>query len=295
MEDTNFMFITIFTPSYNRGYTLHNLYNSLCKQKFKDFEWVIVDDGSTDNTKELVDLWKKENKVSIRYIYQKNSGKPAAHNKGVKEGRGMLFTCVDSDDYLTDDALQLIYDIWSKENKQTRIGILAYKINRYGKNITKLTKNNLVEATLHDAYRKYGLKGDTMLIYRSEVIKKYTFPIIDGEKFIPEGYLYNQLDKEGPMYIYRKGIYVCEYLPDGYTKNVAKLLYENYKGYILHINQRLKESTSFKDKVMDTIRYIAILIAHKENNIIKDAVYPAIALLAYIPAYIFHIKRYKFK
>ena len=81
--------ITIFTPTYNRGYTLERLYESLCRQTRKDFEWVVVDDGSTDNTKQMVDRWRRTNRFPIRYIYQENRGKPSAHNLGAENAQGV--------------------------------------------------------------------------------------------------------------------------------------------------------------------------------------------------------------
>src|SRR5665647_1656547 len=104
--------LTIFTPSYNRGYILGQLYHSLLEQTCMDFEWVIVDDGSTDNTKDLVQAWTNEGKLTIRYIYQKNGGKMRAHNTGVLYATTELFLCVDSDDYLVETAVEEILLCW---------------------------------------------------------------------------------------------------------------------------------------------------------------------------------------
>src|SRR5699024_7599204 len=112
------MTLTIFTPTYNRAYILPKLYNSLVEQSNKDFVWLIVDDGSTDNTKKLVFTWIRENKISIKYYYQKNQGKSIAHNKGVKETDTELFSCVDSDDYLTKDCVEVVMNTWNNNTKK---------------------------------------------------------------------------------------------------------------------------------------------------------------------------------
>ena len=286
------MFITIFTPTYNRLYTLQRLYKSLCNQTDKDFEWVVVDDGSTDNTHNYIDECKKEKKIIIRYFYQKNSGKPAAHNLGTQEAKGKLFVCVDSDDFLEEKSIETIKAFWKKNESSKYIGILAAKRDISGKWLT-IFKKEINESTLKEAYNKRIITGDTMLIYRTELIKQYRFPIINHEKFIPEGYIYNKLDQKGKLLFLKKPIYICEYQKDGYTNNINKIIFNNYKSYILHINERLKQATTRKEKLLDSIRYDAIMIAHKENNILKNAIYPFYSILGYLPGYILYLIKYK--
>ena len=132
--------VTVFTPAYNRAYTLGRLYESLLKQTDKRFCWLIVDDGSTDQTEELVSNWIKENRIDIEYYKQENQGKPAAHNTGVELTKTELFTCVDSDDYLTDNAVGEILNAWERKTDGC-IGILGY-IERKGEGVlTKCSDN----------------------------------------------------------------------------------------------------------------------------------------------------------
>ena len=119
-------FVTVFTPTYNRGYTIGRLYDSLLRQTDKRFCWIIVNDGSTDNTEELILDWIKEKRIDIQYYKQKNQGKPSAHNKGVELTRTELFTCVDSDDYLKDNAIEEIITAW-QNHPDDCIGILGYR------------------------------------------------------------------------------------------------------------------------------------------------------------------------
>lgn len=243
------MTITIFTPTYNRAYILSNLYNSLVGQSDKKFVWLIIDDGSTDDTKNLVESWIKENKIKIRYYYQKNQGKSMAHNKGIKETNTELFCCVDSDDYLTNDAVELIKNQWKLIKDKNIIGMLAYRGYSDGDSITTFKKYKKT-STLNNAYRNLGLKGDTFLIYQTSIIKKYSFPNYVGENFMPEAYLYDLLDQEGELYIIPKILYIGEYLEDGYTKNMTKLLLNNPKGYLSYICQRLVFNKKIKHKIL---------------------------------------------
>src|SRR5690554_282230 len=119
--------LTIFTPTYNRGDLIVRVYRSLCQQTCKNFEWLIVDDGSTDHTRTIVAQWIKDKKINIRYIYQQNGGKMRAHNTGVKNSNTELFLCVDSDDYLVENAVEEISDLWCRVKNEKISGIVALK------------------------------------------------------------------------------------------------------------------------------------------------------------------------
>lgn len=286
------MFITIFTPTYNRAKTLKRLYESLCSQTNNDFYWLVVDDGSTDDTEALVKKWQNENKIKIVYYKQENRGKSMAHNKGVELAESELFVCVDSDDYLTEDAVEQVIHFWNRSDK-TAVGILAYRKKEY-ETITQLkdTSKGLF-STLKNAYDNLGLTGDTMLVFKTDIIKKYRFPDIPGEKFVPEAFLYDLIDQDGELMILRKALYVCEYLDDGYTANMAKLIKNNPIGYIMYINQRLNFDKSFRDRFLDSIRYVAITKVVSGYKTIQESVYPFITLLAYPFGVMFYYKRYK--
>lgn len=286
------MKLTVFTPTYNRAYILDRLYLSLCRQTCMDFEWLIIDDGSEDNTRELVEGWIIDSKINIRYYYQKNQGKSMAHNKGVELTNTELFVCVDSDDYLEDNAVEVILRLWNASTENS-VGILAFKRTKE-KTITKICiKEMPIYTTLKNAYDYLGLRGDTMLIFKSDVIKKYSFPHFVGEKFVPEAYLYDQIDQDGALILYPEALYVCEYLENGYTDNMAKLLKNNPKGYLAFIEQRLKIDKTFKHKFMDSIRYISMALVSKKNCIIKNSVYKWITLIAYPFGVVLYYKRYK--
>lgn len=282
--------LTIFTPTYNRAHTLERLYQSLCAQSVKDFEWLLVDDGSTDSTRDLVLSWMEQKIFSIRYIYQENSGKSQAHNEGVAKAKGKLFTCVDSDDYLTEDAVEKILHWW--EQNEGIVGIVCGR-GYSSQNPITLWNGEVERAKLIDAYRKYSLRGDTMLVYDTKVIQRYSFPYFKGEKFVPESYLYDQLDDEGELFITNEVIYIGEYLEDGYTKSMAKVIAKNPKGYEAYILQRLTRDRLLKYKIQDTIRYVAIKLCLKDQRLLKDSVYPLLTILTYPIGYFLYARRYK--
>lgn len=268
--------ITIFTPTYNRAYRMPRLYRSLCDQSCHAFEWLIVDDGSTDGTKEMVHCWIAENKITIRYFWQENAGKAQAHNWGVELSVMPLFVCVDSDDFLLSNAIERIFAIWREH--PGKIGIICA---RQGIGHTPMTcwKGDVEYCTLYDAYRKYGLAGETMLIYRTDVIRRHRFPRFEGEKFVPEAFLYDRLDQEGIMYITDEAFYVAEYLQDGYTLNMHEVLNKNPYGFQAYIIQRLKLDKKIKYIIEDTWQYIAIKEKIGDDRLMEDAVYPLLTWL----------------
>jgi hypothetical protein len=198
---------------------------------------------------------------------------------------------VDSDDYLKDDAVKEIVQAW-KISHSGGIGILGFIESEKAGCLTKLEDPNIKRGTLRYLY-DHGLSGDTILIYETAILKKYAFPKFPGEKFIPEAYLYDLLDREGELLLLRKVIYVCEYLPDGYTANMAALLFGNPQGYFCYINQRLKFDTTKRQKFLDSIRYVAMAIAHHKKHIVKDAVYSGYAFIAFPAGCLFYFKRYR--
>lgn len=284
------MGITIFTPTYNRAYILEQLYKSLCRQTNKNFEWLIIDDGSSDNTASLVQHFINEKKIKIKYYYQDNSGKALAYNKAIKLSEKELFTCVDSDDYLTDEAIEMILSKW-KQVAHTEIGIVAKRIGKQGQDITKSSLKDGEKLNLREAYQKKKLTGDTFLIFNTKRIKKFFFPKIDNEIFFPEDYIYDQVNQEGKLIFFNKSLYVCEYLKDGYTKNINKIIAKNPKGYRKFLQQRLKLNKNIKYKILDLIRYMSISFVLKEGYIHPD--YKLLSVLMFFPGYLIYRKRFR--
>ncbi|MCR4743731.1 MAG: glycosyltransferase family 2 protein [Lachnospiraceae bacterium] len=233
--------LTVFTPSYNRENMLPRLYKSLTEQTNKDFEWLIVDDGSTDKTRKLVESFKAEKKISIRYHYQKNGGKMRAHNTGVRMAETEIFVCLDSDDYFTKSAVNDILDVWKniRDDKECA-GIVAHK----GSSETEILYNeefpeNLERTTIFDLRLK-GFKGETTLVFRTDVLKEYEFPEIDREKYVPEDYVYDLIGSRYYLHLMPEILTVCELVEKGYTDRVDELRWNNPTAWYLYYVNRAK-------------------------------------------------------
>ncbi len=242
------MKISILTPTYNRDKLLPRLYKSIRENttQHKDIEWLIMDDGSTDNTKKTVSKWIKENKIEIKYFYQSNSGKMAALNHLVPHVTGDLIIEVDSDDYLTNDCFKGIATDYQKIRKDDSVYGLLYLKKIINSNVdNKFPFENKV-ITLFDLYYKYDYKTyDTFIVFKAEARKKYKHQLERNEKFITEARMYHKMDKEYKgLYLINKEIINCEYYDDGYTKNILKIFKNNPYGY----NEYFKELLSFNMK-----------------------------------------------
>lgn len=215
------MRFTIFTPAYNRAHTLTRLYESLKRQTFRDFEWLIVDDGSKDNTEELIKGFIAEKPFfEIKYIKTENGGKHRAINRGMPYARGELTFLLDSDDWLTDDSLEII-DAEEKKNSPEAakriIGILGHRIHEDGSLIGKTFEGDYLDVTYIER-TSYGISGDKGEVFYTELLKKYPFPEFDGERFATERLVWNEMAKDGyKIRYFNKPVQYCEYLEDGLT------------------------------------------------------------------------------
>ena len=283
--------LTIFTPTYNRGYILHQLYNSLLLQTNINFQWLIVDDGSTDTTKELVEKWISENRISIKYIYQENAGKMQAHNKGVECTDTELFVCVDSDDYLVDDSVDKIINVYKKiEKDDTVIGIVGYRGDSNGKVLGKNSFPTRTCSNLRSIYEQ-GFRGDTTLVFKTELLKQFRFPIIRGEKFISESYIYDQIDQDYNYYVVPEIFIVCTYREDGYTRNMEELLLKNPKGTLLVANQRMNMPFGFKTRILAAANYQYYSWIIGKKKYIREASNKMFLLLSFPVGVYFYLKR----
>lgn len=231
--------ITVFTPTYNRGYIIENLYRSLQRQTCTDFEWIVVDDGSKDNTEELFAAWcRDENPFPIRYHKQENGGKCRGINRGLEMARGELFFTVDSDDYLTDDALEKVVK-WEAElpKDEKFCGIIA---NRgYSPDYTP---NTLFEGDYLDgnAFNLYDIiDGERALIFYTDIHRNYLYPEFPGEKFMTEAVTWNRMAWDGyKIRFFNDIIWVFEYKEDGLTKKGYQVFLDNPQGTALFFREK---------------------------------------------------------
>ncbi|WP_419725273.1 glycosyltransferase family 2 protein [Terrisporobacter petrolearius] len=271
MQSKNQSTLTVFTPTYNRAYTLDLCYESMLRQTCKDFEWLIIDDGSTDNTKELVESWiRNDNGFDIRYIYKENGGMHTAHNVAYENIYTELNMCIDSDDYLTDDAIELILTFWDENKSLQYGGIIALDIFENGELIgTDLPNKKFI--TYHGFY-EHGGKGDKKVIYRTDIMKDCaSYPEYEDEKFVGLCYKYLLADQQYPLLILNKPVCVVEYLLDGSTKNIMKQFIRNPKGYAFLRKERMKYCETIKWRFKSCIHYVFTSIILKNKSFIKES------------------------
>lgn len=231
--------ITVFTPTYNRAYIIETLYRSIQRQTFRDFEWVVVDDGSTDGTAELFAKWQQEgNDFPIRYVRQENGGKCRAINRGLQEARGELFFNIDSDDYLTDDALEKIAR-WEQE--LPRDGNFCGFSANLGFSPAD-TPNRIFETGYldGDAFTRYGeADGERAMIFYTEIMRRYPYPEFPGEKFMTEAVTWNRMAWDGyRVRYYNDIIWIYEYKLDGLTKAGYQVFLDNPWGTALFFREK---------------------------------------------------------
>lgn len=231
--------ITVFTPTYNRAYIINQLYESLRRQNFYNFEWLVVDDGSVDETEELFARWiKEENKFPIRYYKKNNGGKCRAINFALDFAKGKLFFIVDSDDYLTDDALEKIV-AWEKAlpKGEKYCGIAGNLGTSQVYTPNTLFETEYYDGTLLDRYR--NIDGERALVFYTELHKEYRYPEYSGEKFMTEAVVYNRMANDGyKMRFYNDIIWIYEYRNDGLTKTGNSLFVNNPRGYGLWLKEK---------------------------------------------------------
>lgn len=231
--------ITVFTPTYNRAYIIENLYRSLQRQTCLDFEWLVIDDGSTDDTESLFAKWVAEEKrFPIRYYKKENGGKCRAINYALELAQGELFFTVDSDDYLTDDALEKVLR-WEAElpKKEQYCGIAG----NLG-TVPDETPNSIFEKAYHDgnALDRYGcVDGERAMVFYTDIHRRYLYPIFPGENFMTEAVTWNRMANDGyQMRFYNDIIWVFEYKEDGLTRAGSRLFLNNPRGYGLWLREK---------------------------------------------------------
>lgn len=285
----NDVILTIFTPTFNRAYTLHKCYESLLRQTCKNFIWLIIDDGSTDNTKELVNSWINENKINIRYYYQENKGMHGAHNTAYKLIDTEINTCIDSDDYMTDDAVEKINDFWEKNKDDELAGFVALDAYENGEIIGTKFPENLKSTTYFDIYNKYKVKGDKKFIYRSELTKLYPYPIFEGEKYVSLAYKYAKLDEKYKLALMNEVVCIVEYMDDGSSKNMLRQYRKNPKGFAFIRIENLKNpKASLKLKFKECIHYVSSSFISKNKNYLKESPCKILTILVIPVGYVLY-------
>ena len=252
--------ITIFTPTYNRKQYLEKIYESLINQTVKNFIWLIIDDGSEDKTEELIRKYSKENKIKIQYIKQKNQGKHIAINKALENCKTQYIMCVDSDDFLTKDAIEIIYNKLINYFEADIWGIVGPRVHSNGTLEKSWNIKNGEKCKFADLYCKYKYKGDTYILINTEYLKNFKFIKIKNEKFVSENVLYDYLDERFYIKVTDDYIYISDYFNDGYTKNSTDLLLKSPCGIALsNLSAASNKYNNILKRVKSYARYKTII------------------------------------
>lgn len=248
--------ITIFTPVFNRANIIYKLYESIKRQTFRDFEWLVINDGSVDNIDDVMNAFINEGILNIRYYAQENGGKHRAINKGIELAKGELFFIVDSDDTITSDALYLLNKYYQQIKEDTRFaGVSGYRCLPNGCDLYSKPSNSVLDCSSLEFICKYNRRGGMAEAYKLSVLKQYPFPDIPGEKFCAESLVWNRIAKEHILRYFNKQIYVWNYLPDGLTRNSIKNRRQSSTYAMMNYSEALRMNMNMKWKVRNAINY----------------------------------------
>ena len=288
--------LTIFTPTYNRAHTLVRTYNSLCQQTCKDFEWLIIDDGSTDNTCEIVEKWICNSDFKIRYIYQENQGMHGAHNTAYKNITTELNTCIDSDDYMPVDAVENIITFWYENRSNKYAGIIGLDQREDGSIIGTTFRPELKETTLMNFYANGG-KGDKKLVYRTDIVKQYPeYPLFEGERYVGLAYKYMLIDQDYKLLTLNKPLVIVEYQADGSSNMMWKQYWNNPRGFAFFRKTEMVIAPTLTRRFISCIHYVSSCIISKNKKFLKESPQKVLTLFAIIPGVILYsVIKYKVK
>ena len=278
--------LTIFTPAYNRAHTLPRTYESLLRQDCKDFVWLIVDDGSIDNTKDLVSQWQQmDNGFEIRYIYKENGGMHTAHNTAYANIETELNTCIDSDDCLAEGAVRNILKKWESVRQKGYAGIIALDSDMAGNLIGKGFPDELAETTLMGYYAAGG-SGDKKLIYRTDVINSYPdYPVFEGEKYVSLAYKYRLIDQDYKLAVLNEVVCNVDYQQDGHSHGMWKEYVRSPRGFAFWRKVCMQYPESSKRLVVDCIHYVADSLISGDSHFIKESPRKVLTVLCLIPGW----------
>lgn len=290
--------ITIHTATYNRAYILNKAYESLKAQTCKDFEWIITDDGSTDNTEILIKSWLNQNNgFTIHYYKLDHVGIPRALNNGINHANTKWFMMLDSDDWIIpvtiEHVLKWINEIEDKLNFAGVGFCRCFPNGDYMKPQIPLIDSKLgyIDAT-HIERAKYKLDMDMCEVHRISILKKYPFQVYTNEKYAPEQLAFYSMALDGYKLRWRnEKLYICDYLPDGQTKN-NKIVKNNPMGFAMMYNQNLLIYTKFKDKLYNATQMVALSFYANQLCYLKKTNNIFITIIAFLPGIILGLRRY---
>ena len=266
--------LTVFTPSYNRANTLPRAYEALKRQTSKDFVWLVIDDGSTDNTREIVKTWiDEQNDFEIKYIYKENGGLHTGYNCAIENTDTELMVCVDSDDFMPDNAVKKILDFWAKNGSDEYAGIVGLDYDLSGNVIGDKFPNqktiNLIDTLLD---KRSAVIGDKTNVIRTSVYKEVApMKSFDGEKNFNPHYMHLLISKKYDFLVMNENLKFVEYQQGGMTDSIFKQYYNSPNSFAQTRKLYLSfKNSSLKFRIKNTIHYISSCIIAKRKHFIKE-------------------------
>lgn len=280
------MIVTVLTPTFNRGGSLNNLYQSLQKQTIKDFEWLLVDDGSTDDTKNIAEEMRKKAEFPMRYIYKENGGKHTALNVGVKQITSELTFIVDSDDTLVPDAIETILQYHKKYGE--RKDLCGYSFLRRfpdGKiNGKPFEPDEKVGTYIECRINADDTQADKAEVFYTRCLKEFPFPEYRNEKFLGEDLVWIRMALKYQMVHINRAIYVGNYLEDGLTKNRRKNNIRSPHGCMERAKEFMRPELKLKYRLKGAIQYLVYGKFAGEKQLIAKAPYKGLAVCEALPS-----------
>ncbi len=264
--------LTVFTPTFNRKHLIHMLYESLKRQTDKNFIWLVIDDGSTDGTEDLIHLWRAENNFEIQYFYKPNEGMHSAHNWAYERITTPWCTCIDSDDMMPDTAVASINTEIADDPGGRFYGIVGLDADFKGMILGKTIPETFTEVKMAELESLYGINGDKKLVYKTEVIKNLPpYPIFEGERLVPLSYKSLMAEQKGLVLKPVNKVWcLVEYQEDGSTMNMLKQYRRHPRGFAFMRMAKLNSDLHFKEKVKSAVHLVsAIMFTGEVENLFR--------------------------
>ena len=273
--------LTVFTPTFNRAECLRRCYESLLRQTCRDFVWLVVDDGSSDGTADLVREWQRAGHVEIRYHYQENGGMHTAHNAAYRLMDTELNVCLDSDDLMMEDAVAAILEFWKRRGSERLAGIAGLDADvRTGELIGTAFEEDGREMTLTGFYAAGG-RGDKKLVYRPALMKQLPpYPVFPGEKYVGLGYKYMLADEAAPLLAMNRVLCLVEYREDGSSKNMFTQYVRNPRGFAFLRKEGMKRQPSGRRRFMEAVHYVSASLLARHARFLQESPRPFLTLAA---------------
>lgn len=280
---------TVFTPTYNRADSLRGVYESLKAQTFRDFEWLVVDDGSTDGTEALVEEWMENSGFPVRYLYQENSGKPRATNRAAREARGELFLTLDSDDRCVPEALERFKLHWDSIPETERDYFSAVTVNCVdpdGNLVGDPFPKSPIDSDPIEIHQVYGVRGEKWGFQRTDVMRKFPFPEFENEKHIAESVVWKKIGRNYKTRFVNESLRIYESHEEGLSASNLRLRAENPKGACFLYYQELVSGMNFVSRLRSAVNYMRFTFhgGLGLRNALRSKSHKSYILAAVIPA-----------